>query len=164
MTQTMTAETAPDPEDIDMRLATSAWLSVVQTYNQCTATLTARMAPLGLSLLQYEILMNLLRSPGMTQQELANKLFSAKSGISMHIAGFEKQGIIRRLSDPADARVRRLELTDEGQVLAAKVRDVQDEVVRGMMGAYPAEELQVLKERMAHMMTILKDMRGALRE
>lgn len=160
MTQTITAKKA-DPEDLDMRLATSAWLSVVQTYNQCSATLAARLAPLGLSLMQYEILMNLLRSPGMTQQELANKLFSAKSGISMQIASFEKQGIIRRLADPADARVRRLELTDQGHALTAKVKDVQDEVVRGMMGAYPSEELQVLKDRMADMMAILKDMRGA---
>lgn len=152
---------AAETEDFDLRLATSAWLSVVQTYNQCSATLAARLAPLGLSLLQYEILMNLARAPGMTQQQLANKVFSAKSGISMQIVGFEKQGMIRRLPDPADARVRRLELTDEGATLTAKVRDVQDEVVRAMLGAYPKEELQVMMGRMSEISAILKDLRGA---
>ena len=63
-------------------LATDAWLSVVRAYNHCAAALTARAAARGFTLLQHEILINMLRHPDSTQQDLANRCFSAKSGIA----------------------------------------------------------------------------------
>ena len=71
METTDTDEAASARMPADARLETEAWLSVVQTYNQCSAALTRRLAPLGLSILQHEMLMNLLRTPGISQQRLA---------------------------------------------------------------------------------------------
>lgn len=150
------AKTTRDPADA--RLATEAWLSVVQTYNQCSAALTRRLAPLGLSVLQHEMLMNLLRTPGMSQQQLAERCFSAKSGISMQVAAFEKDGVIERRVDPKDARARLLDLTPKGAELAGQALSVQTEIVDAMTSGYDRDELADLKRRMDGIAAILKDM------
>ena len=150
-------ETSPrDPADA--RLATEAWLSVVQTYNQCSAALTRALAPLGLSVLQHEMLMNLKRTPGMSQQQLAERCFSAKSGISMQVAAFEKDGVIERRVDPNDARARLLDLTSKGADLAGRALAVQTGIVDAMTSGYDRDELADLKRRMDEISAILKGM------
>jgi len=152
-------DAAQTPRDsADARLATEAWLSVVQTYNQCAAALTRRLAPLGLSVLQHEMLMNLLRTPGMSQQQLAERCFSAKSGISMQVAAFEKDGVIERRVDPKDARARLLDLTPKGADLAGRALGVQTEIVDAMTSGYTPDELADLKRRMDEIAAILKGM------
>ena len=47
----------------------TAWIAVVRTYNECQATLLAGLAPYEVSLLQHEIMMNLMRAPGLTQPD-----------------------------------------------------------------------------------------------
>lgn len=150
------APTQLDPADA--RLATEAWLSVVQTYNQCSAALTRALAPLGLSVLQHEMLMNLLRTPGMSQQQLAERCFSAKSGISMQVAAFEKDGVIVRKVDPKDARARLLDLTPKGADLASQALGVQTGIVDAMTSGYDRDELADLKRRMDEIASILKGM------
>lgn len=152
-------DAAPDHRDPDdARLATEAWLSVVQSYNQCSAAMTRRLAPLGLSILQHEMLMNMLRTPGISQQRLAERCFSAKSGISMQLAAFEKDGVIDRRVDPSDARARLLHLTETGEALAKRALAVQTEIVDAMTGGYDRDELVDLKRRMDAITDILKAM------
>ncbi len=153
----MTENTAAH-DRADARLATEAWLSVVQSYNQCSAAMTRRLAPLGLSILQHEMLMNLLRSPGLSQQRLAEKCFSAKSGISMQVAAFEKDGVIDRRVDPNDARARLLHLTGAGEALAKQALAVQTEIVEAMTNGYDQNELVDLKRRMDAITDVLKAM------
>ena len=147
---------AHDPDDA--RLATEAWLSVVQSYNQCSAAMTVRLAPLGLSILQHEMLMNLLRTPGISQQRLAERCFSAKSGISMQVAAFEKDGVLVRRVDPNDARARLLDLTESGRALAKKALAVQTEIVEAMTSGYDRDELADLKRKMDAITAVLKAM------
>ena len=142
----------------DARLATEAWLSVVHSYNQCAAALTRRLAPLGLSVLQHEMLMNLLRTPGISQQRLAERCFSAKSGISMQVAAFEKDGVLARRVDPGDARARLLFLTPDGEALAQRALAVQTGIVEAMTAGYDRTELADLKRRMDEITATLKAM------
>ncbi len=135
--------------------ATEAWLSVVRAYNHCTAAISAQIAPLGINLLQHEVLINLLRTPGITQQQLAVRCFSAKSGISMLIARFETDGVIRRQPDPNDKRAYLLELTKAGTMLANETLQVQLKVIKEMAGVFEPEEMAVLKHRMDQMSDIL---------
>lgn len=51
--------------------ATKAWFSVVRAYNLCDVAMNARLSAVGLRMGEHEVLVNLLRSPGMTQQALA---------------------------------------------------------------------------------------------
>ncbi|SPJ22959.1 MarR family winged helix-turn-helix transcriptional regulator [Palleronia abyssalis] len=139
--------------------ATEAWLAVAQAYNECTATLLQHLRPLGLSLLEHEVLMNLLRSDGLTQRELSQRCFSAKSGISMLISRLEGSGIIVRSQSLQDQRAWRLSLTPKGQSLAQDALRIQTKVVAEMAKAFSRDELAVVKSRMNAAAALLKDMR-----
>lgn len=157
----MKKSTSKSYEDV-ITPATGTWISVVRTYNECTATLTHLLAPLGVSLLQHEVLMNLFRTPGLTQQQLAGRCFSAKSGISMLVARFEKEGLIQRAPFPKDQRALSLSLTDAGRSLARQVIQVQNDVVSEMAKAYTADDLLLVKDIMDRSSELLQDLRNRI--
>ena len=106
--------------------------------------MTAGLAPLGLKLPHYDILANVYRFPELTQQDLANRLLVGRSNLSMLLPELEKRGLVERIADNQDKRVRRLRLTGEGQVLTAKALAVQVTVVEDMMLALTADECELL--------------------
>lgn len=132
-----------------LELATETWLKVVQTYNECSATMSQRLAPLGLSLLEHEVLMNLLSSCDLTQRELSQRCFSAKSGISMLVSRFEAKGLISRHQSKKDKRAWSLALTEKGKAAAGQAREVQDEVVMAMAEAFSDSDLELVRTKMA---------------
>jgi len=140
--------------------ATEAWLSVVQAYNECSATLSHHLAPLGLALLEHEVLMNLLRSDGITQQQLSRRCYSAKSGISMLISQFERDGLIKRSPSPKDKRAWCLSLTPKGHDLAQDALAVQTKVVAQMARAFSTSDLAIIKAGMTAASSFLEDMRS----
>lgn len=146
-------------DDAPLAMATDAWLAVVQTYNECTATLSHRLAPLGLSLLEHEVLMNLLRSDQLTQRQLAKRCFSAKSGISMLISRFETSGLISRKQSTRDKRAWCLTLTPKGYALAREAHGVQADVIAAMAAAFSDSELLLVRSRMEAAATKLKQIR-----
>lgn len=157
----MTRETTPNPRDIvTSDLATATWLAVVQTYNECTASLSQNLSQLGLSLLEHEILMNLLRSDGMTQRELSQRCFSAKSGISVLVSRFEENGLISRRRSIEDRRAWNLTLTSKGRAMAEEAQSVQATIVRAMAQPFSDAELALVKARMEDAANELKILRG----
>jgi DNA-binding MarR family transcriptional regulator len=137
-----------EPAAARMALATRSWLSVVRAYNLCTAVLTQRLAALDLKLGEHEVLVNLLRAPGITQQGLAERCFVAKSGVSMLVTRMEERGWVARHADRIDARVRLLRLTEPGREVARQAQAIQDEVVRTMTDPSSPEELHLVAETM----------------
>lgn len=129
-------------------LVMQSWLSVARAYNLCAAVMTRRMAPLGLRMGEYEVLLNLLRAPGQTQQQLASRCFFAKSGVSMLISRMEHTGLVLRQADAQDARAWRLSLSSKGQALAERARTVQHEVTVAMTGPASDAELQTVCDAM----------------
>ena len=140
---------------------TQAWLAVVRAYNLCDAVMTAKLAALGLRVAEHEVLANLARVPGITQQELAARCFVAKSGISMLLAQMESQGLVAREVDPADARARRLTLTAAGAALAQRSMQVQAAVVEAMVAGASEAELASVTGAMGRAAAALERLRDA---
>lgn len=119
--------------------ALRSWLSVVNAYHLCDALMARRLGKLGVRTPEHEILANLRRDPGITQQVLASRCFSAKSHISALLTLLEGRGWVRREPDPADARAKRLYLAPQGERIAARTAAVQAAVVAAMVdGETPA--------------------------
>jgi DNA-binding MarR family transcriptional regulator len=136
-----------------------SWLAVVRAYNQCDALMARRFAALGVRTAEHEILANLRRDPGLSQQALAARCFTAKSHVSALIADLEQRGWVRRESDPADARAKRLTLTAEGARVAERTARVQAEVVALMTAGYAAADLEQVR---AVMTTVSERLQQAL--
>jgi DNA-binding MarR family transcriptional regulator len=136
------------PEKLNQPRGRKAWLAVVRAYLLCDAVLVARLAAVNARIGEHEVLINLARTPGMTQQELAQHSFVAKSGISMLLAQMEKQGLVVRKPDANDARTKRVYLTRAGSVLANKSIKIQAELVDGMTHIFTDEELGLVEQVM----------------
>jgi len=137
-----TAKRPPTPR------STAAWLAVGRVYNLCDAVLSAKLATVGLRLTDHELLIVLDAHPGSTQQELAARCFIAKSGVSMLLTQMERQGWVVRQADARDARAKRLFLTEAGEALALKARQVQAEVAEAMAVGLTAAELDTVEDVM----------------
>jgi MarR family transcriptional regulator, organic hydroperoxide resistance regulator len=111
-----------------------AWLAIVRTYQQCSETLTERIKPLGLKLAQHDVMMNLLLSPTLTQQQLAERSFVTKSHMSAVLMEMAELGWVSREDSLEDKRSKIITLTPDGQRLAHQAYTVQAQVVSVMMG------------------------------
>lgn len=127
---------------------TNAWLAVVRAYNICSKAISTQIAADGLNLTQHEILINLFLRPGQSQQELANRCFSAKSGVSALVTDFENRKLIIRQASADDARKKLLFLTDSGVKQAKKNYAIQNEIVADIAANFTAEDTRTLQTNM----------------
>lgn len=141
--------------------AVRSWLSVVNAYHLCDTLMTRRLAELGVRTPEHEILANLRRDPGITQQVLASRCFSAKSHISGLLTLLEGRGWLRREPDPADARAKRLFLEPLGERVAAQTAAVQAAVVAAMV---EGETAATLGDVAAAMQRVSERLRAQLAE
>lgn len=123
---------------------TQAWLSTVRAYNLCEMVVGARLAEIDLRIGDLEVLATLATKPGLSQRELAARCFVTKSGVSMLLTQMAARHWVRREDDPADARAKRLFLTEQGMALAARAMRVQSAVVTAMVGGSSPAELAVV--------------------
>ena len=137
-----------------------SWLSVVRAYHLCDTLMARRLATLGVRTAEHdEVPVNLPRDPGISQQTLAARCFSAKSHISALIGSLELRGLGRREPDAADGRAKCLHLTVDGEALARRAGAVQAEVVRLMTQDFAAAEVAQVERAMNQLSGLLE---GAL--
>lgn len=124
------------------------WIAVARAHQMVEKALTTRLAPFGVRLAHHDILANIYRFAGLTQNELAQRLLVGRSNLSMLLPELEKRGLIERRSDAADKRVRRLWLTKAGGELTERTLAVQAGVVTDMMTILSDDECQALGDYM----------------
>ncbi len=94
--------------------------------------------PLPLS--QAHAIMELLRTPQITQQELADSLALSKSNVSRLVDRLVATGRVRREKDGDDGRACRLVLTDKGRRLARELDDRSLGRFRTLLGNLPEHQ------------------------
>lgn len=120
------------------------WVAVGKVSQLVKRALGERLARVGLDLPHYDILAVIFRFPGLTQQELADKLLVGRSNLSMLLPELERRGLVRRDADDSDKRVRRLTLTVEGEAQAREGLAAQVSLIEYMMGALTDEECETV--------------------
>jgi DNA-binding MarR family transcriptional regulator len=109
-----------------------SWLMVVKNYVKCQRLLSLRLAELGLTAAQYEVLLAVARDEGCSQKSLARWLLVAKSNVTGLLKRMGAEQLIERQPDPDDARGRRVYLTNLGRSKLQKAVRIQAEVVQLM--------------------------------
>ena len=103
----------------------------------------------GGSLASWIVLSAVAEVNGMTQAALASHAHLEGATITHHVDRLEKAGLVRRVQDPADRRVRRLELTPAGAELHARmladVLRLQELVMAGVAEADKAATARCLE-------------------
>ncbi|QCI66660.1 MarR family winged helix-turn-helix transcriptional regulator [Phreatobacter stygius] len=138
----------------------ASWLSVVRVHHACETAMTAALEPLGLNLSQYDILANLARQPGLAQGELAGRLLVGKSAVSMTLPDLERRGLITRERDADDGRIRRLNLTAQGQELATRALATHTAILDIMMSRAEPGDTAAVEAAMGRIYQALKAARA----
>ena len=80
----------------------------------------------------------------LTPKGIAQKMNVVKSRISIIINGLKKKGLIQRIKDPEDSRVRLLSLTTEGQKKLNDIKDFMNDVHEQVLLQIPPEQRKLL--------------------
>ena len=118
------------------------WLAVGRTNLKVHRALNLLLGELDLSLAQHEILVTIRRDSGLTQRELSDRLLVVKSNATALLNKLEARGLVRRVPDPKDSRVKRLRLTRAGEALVQQSFAVQTRVIKAMAAVMSDDELE----------------------
>eukprot|EP01035_Chromulina_nebulosa_P001830 gene1830-2466_t len=111
------------------------WIAVGRACQLMQLTLARNIAHLDIKPPHLDILINLYRREGISQQELARKLLVGRSNMSMLLPQLERRGLIERLGDGRDKRVLRLHLTAAGRDVTERAMQVQTALIDSVMGS-----------------------------
>ncbi len=110
---------------------------------------------LGLTYLQYVVLIALHEEDGQTVGSLGDKLFLESSTLTPLLKRMETAGFITRERDPADERQVRISLTAEGRKTRTKAFEGRMDIVRAC--ALPPDEFAQLQKKLCKLRDNLLD-------
>ena len=132
-----------------------SWIAVGRACQLMQLTLARNIAHLDIKPPHLDILINLYRREGISQQDLAHKLLVGRSNMSMLLPQLEKRGLIERRSDVKDKRVWRLHLTDEGKAVTEEAMKVQTALIDTVMDPATEAECNIVADQMERIISVL---------
>ncbi|MGO4704632.1 MarR family winged helix-turn-helix transcriptional regulator [Microvirga sp. 2MCAF38] len=115
------------------------WFRFVRLHRRALNTVSIRLREIGLSIPQFDLLSTLTEQEGLSQQDLAERLYVTKGNVSGLLDRMVEAGLVERRSIPGDRRSNALFLTTKGRQLAERGIAAQH--------AYVAETLGTLGDR-----------------
>ena len=133
------------------------WVAVLRAEKAVIRLLSRELAPLGLKIGQLDLLMNLHRHPGASQQEIARRLLVGRSNITMLLPSLEEDGLVVREPDPADKRAFKLALTQKGEAVLADALKVYTGIIDRVMAQSSTDECDAMGTLMRRIIDELKE-------
>jgi MarR family transcriptional regulator, transcriptional regulator for hemolysin len=100
---------------------------------------------------QWVILIWVDRKPGITQNDLAQIVEVEPITVGRLIDRLEARGLIERVADPKDRRVRRLRLRDEARPVLAEIEDYRDEINSLLTTGLDEQTIEILRRSLLAM-------------
>ncbi|GJD72866.1 MarR family winged helix-turn-helix transcriptional regulator [Methylobacterium goesingense] len=134
---------APAPAQIPAEAADPlrVWFRFIRLNRRVTAAMAAELRGLGLSIPQFDALSTLTEREGMTQQDLAARLYVTKGNVSGLIDRLVEAGLVERRPIPGDRRSHALHLTAAGADLATRGIVAQKAYVARTLGQLPEGDI-----------------------
>ena len=114
--------------------AARVWFRLIRLQTRINLAITERVRELGLSVPQCDVLTTLTEREGVSQQELAERLYVTKGNISGLIDRLEAAELVERRSIAGDKRSHAIYLTANGRKLAEQGIAVQRRFVAETLG------------------------------
>lgn len=106
--------------------------------------LSEAVRPLGLAPAQFMVLLELWREDGLTQKDLVGRLDVEQATMAATLARMERDGLIARRPDQADARARRIQLTARAKTLQEPALAAAKGVNARALASFSEAEREVL--------------------
>ena len=131
----------PSAEPDPMRV----WFRFVRLHRRAAGAVAAALKEVGLSIPQFDLLSTLTEREGLSQQELAERLYVTKGNVSGLVDRLVGAGLVERRASPDDRRSNALHLTARGRALAEAGIAAQTVYVTRTLGALPPPDLADLE-------------------
>nr|WP_242550342.1 MarR family transcriptional regulator [Enterococcus sp. MJM16] len=95
---------------------------------------------LGLGEMHHAYILSVCADPGISQEQLACKIFINKSNVARQLAQLEQKGFITRQSDQNDARRLRIFPTEKSLALESEIRSILAAWNQTLLAEIPAEQ------------------------
>jgi DNA-binding MarR family transcriptional regulator len=133
------------------------WIAVAKASQIIHQKLAKALISLDIKVPHLDILANLYRFEGISQQDLARKLLVGRSNISMLLPQIEKRGLIERRADEHDKRILRLYLTDKGRDITRQALAIELQLIEHSMSTTTVEECNQVGEVMSRMIEKMEE-------
>ncbi|MFC0472786.1 MarR family winged helix-turn-helix transcriptional regulator [Halalkalibacter kiskunsagensis] len=130
----------------DVRLGLLLWFRIARFYNQSNRLSNQHVKQWGLTIAQFDLLVQVGAHQSLSQQELAEKLLVSKGNITQMLRKMEKIGLVKRKQE---WRTKLISLTTQGEKLFEEVVPKQE--------LFQASQFQTLdKEEQKQLLSLLK--------
>lgn len=121
------------------------WFRFVRLNRRVTSAVSGELRSIGLSIPQFDLLSTLTEREGLSQQDLAQRLYVTKGNVSGLLDRMVEAGLVERRAIPGDRRSNALHLTPKGRELAEKGLRLQRAYVARTLGALDPRDLADLE-------------------
>ncbi len=130
---------------MDQTLDNSLGFIITRTSTRYKNELGRRLKPFDVTPEQWVALHRLREQDGLTQKELADRIFKDQPTITRILDKLERKQLIRRSASPEDRRIFRIHLTDRGGNLLEQLMAVSLQVRESSCQGVTERELAELK-------------------
>lgn len=153
----MSTTTAPNAAPNPLRMIGQA--------NRTFARLVdAPLRELGFAIGQLPVLVSLKKRGALSQAELARIAQVEQPSMAQLLNRMERDGLVQRIADPADARSRLISLTDQALQRLPQAKSVMDAASRKALSGFSKPEREQLAELLSRVTANLDDALAALRD
>ena len=145
----------PDRQNPDRSVR--VWFRLVRLEARMQAAVGERLRAIGVSIPQCDVLTTLTEEEGLSQQELATRLYVTKGNISGLLDRLEEAGFVERRSIASDRRQYAIYLTDTGRRTAEKALAVQLKWIASTLGRMPEDALEALETQLIALRDIIRE-------
>ena len=133
------------------------WLRLIRLEARMQAAIGERLREIGVSIPQCDVLTTLTEQEGVSQQELATRLYVTKGNISGLIDRLAEAGLVERRSTASDRRQHAIHLTEAGRAMAEKAIAVQRRWVAATLGRMAESDLEALEAKLVALRDIVRE-------
>lgn len=121
------------------------WFRLVRLHRRAASAIASELKEINLSIPQFDLISTLTEREGLSQQELAERLYVTKGNVSGLVDRMVEGGLVERRPIPGDRRPNALYLTPKGRELAEKGIALQKAYVARTLGTLDPHDLNDLE-------------------
>jgi DNA-binding MarR family transcriptional regulator len=133
------------------------WFRLIRLEARMQAAVGGRLRRIGVSIPQCDVLTTLSEEEGVSQQELAKRLYVTKGNISGLLDRLESAGFVERRATAADRRQYSIYLTEPGRAMAERAIAVQMRWIASTLGRLSEADLEALETRLIALRDIVRE-------
>lgn len=122
-------------------IAIPAWLRLARVFQKIDRVSIDNLRQWDLSVAQFDVLVQVGNTEGMTQQQLADQLLVTKGNVCQLLDRMEERGLLVRKQE---GRSNRLYLTEKGRALRNETLPLQEQLIEGIFAALPRAQQTTL--------------------